>query len=246
MGAGTPEPDETRWLRYASPISLDRPPVEPITGRPTATVKDWRSWFPAQGAGGTAEFLAGLQRDSGEVPGFQHDERHFAGVGRGLAANVKAYVDEHGPLPGRLAGLDEDFYCAVRFTHDAHRLRERGTPPFVGATLKDYKHLSDSAGFNRFERKIAEILTAATAHSPAERAEVKWHEMLADAVNEGIVTREEAPAVVRGSRRCCSDEPDMAGSSLPYCSTIFSTRAGPPTRAVMCRPKLCAIWQNNW
>ncbi|CAN7496884.1 hypothetical protein LJR230_003317 [Trinickia sp. LjRoot230] len=177
---------------YASFASITYPPLEP-TGRKTTTPHDWATWFPPQGARGT-QYLMDLFNYKG--PGFQHDDRHFAGVGRGLGANVRAYNDEHGALPGRLASLSDDFYCAVGFRHDAHRFRDIATPPFVPATLNDYEHLARSAYFDAFEYAVAKVLTAATAHHPLEREGAKWHEMLAEAVAEGQIKRDEAAAIV--------------------------------------------------
>lgn len=177
---------------YASVVSTNEAPLE-STGRITASDLDWQTWFAARNARGTEPFMRELAYPG---PGFQHDDRHFAGVGRGLGANVLAYCIERGkPLPGRFATLGTDFYDAVGFRHDAHRFRD-AKPPSVPETLIDYRHFAESAHFDPFERNVAEILTAATAHHESERARAKWHERLAAAVKAGAVTREEAPVIV--------------------------------------------------
>lgn len=177
---------------YASPVSMTKAPLE-STGRITTSDLDWKTWFAARDARGTERFMCEIAYPG---PGFQHDDRHFAGVGRGLGANVMAYCDERRkPLPGRFETLDIDFYDAVGFRHDAHRFRD-AKPPSVPETLRDYSHFAESAHFDPFEHSVAEILTAATAHHESERARAKWHERLAAAVKAGEVSREEAPAIV--------------------------------------------------
>lgn len=210
---------------YASFASITYPPLEP-TGRKTTTPHDWATWFPPQGARGT-QYLMDLFNYKG--PGFQHDDRHFAGVGRGLGANVRAYNDEHGALPGRLASLSDDFYCAVGFRHDAHRFRDIATPPFVPATLNDYEHLARSAYFDAFEYAVAKVLTAATAHHPLEREGAKWHEMLAEAVAEGQIKRDEAAAIVMLCKMMAVvDQAEIVCTARSFSSVTFVPRCFPP------------------
>ena len=178
---------------YASRISLSRAPLE-STGRPTTDDAHWATGFAAR-----APACAGLFKREVEYqgPGFQHDPQHFAGVGRGVGANLWAFCRARGKrFPGRLGTVGLDFYEAVGYRHDWNFGSDR-KPPSVPNTLRDYdKQAARNAHFDSFELLAAKIKTAATAHHVSERAQAKWYKMLGDAVEEGEVSREEATAMV--------------------------------------------------
>jgi len=178
---------------YASDISLWRAPLE-STCRKTTDDAHWSTGFAVEAPACSASFMHEVRYTG---PGFQHDPQHYAGVGRGVGANLWLYCRERGkPFPGRLGSVGLDFYEAVGFRHDWN-CGSRRKPPFVPRTLRDYDdQASVNAHFDSFELLAAKIKTAGTAHHVAERAGAKWYKMLGDAVERGKVTREEATAMV--------------------------------------------------
>ena len=178
---------------YTSKISLSQAPLE-STGRPTTSNAHWTTGFAARAPECAGLFMREIRYRG---PGFQHDPRHYSGVGRGVAANLWAYCRARGkPFPGRLGSVGLDFYEAVGYRHDWNFDSDR-KPPFVPNTLRDYDdQAAVNAHFDSFELLAAKIKTAATAHHASERAGAKWYEMLGEAVEKGKVTREEATAMV--------------------------------------------------
>ncbi|NRO97770.1 hypothetical protein GWC77_17755 [Paraburkholderia sp. NMBU_R16] len=177
---------------YASKVSLSRAPLE-STGRKTTGDAHWATGFAARAPECAASFMSDVRY---EGPGFQHDPQHYAGVGRGAGANFLAYCAALGePFPGRLGRLGLDFYEAVGYRHDWNVGSDR-KPPFLPHTLQHYEHAARNAHFDPFERLVAKIYTAATAHHESERVRAKWYKLLGDAVKAGDVNREEAAAML--------------------------------------------------